>query len=434
MIINIHKFGPIENARIEFAPMTIFTGDSNLGKSYVNYLMYYLVRCTSQEELVHFFEKKSGLKKEFEITLHSIQHWMNNNVESFMRNFLNAPELTCSVEFELLPSDANKTFYCKYEEFKTSNDEETSNEEFFRVGNSVKISINDYSNEIFVPPFIKEKEFVISIEFSAYLQKILFGKYISQAFILPPARGAFVGENYTLKEKIGSSVGMYRLFLKDYDFATQYWSKKRKGTMRYSEQIERLVNGKLITKEGTQYIVLKTGKELPLSAAASSIKELSPLLYTLLLSGNNRTMSFCIEEPEAHLHPQMQVSMVDLLACCFNDGMMFQFTTHSDYVMQRINQLIKLEYIRQHDKNKFKEICSQFHLNEKHCLRKENIKTYYFELNKEGKVEIEELFITDFGFPMVTFFDVVQSMTTTEDVINNAIEDIQTRNRNDFKN
>lgn len=432
MIINIHKFGPIENARITFAPMTIFTGDSNLGKSYVNYLMYYLVRYTSREELIHFFESKKTQKKEFDVTLHSIQNWMNNSVEPFMRSFLNAPELVCSVEFELLPSETDKKFHLKFEEFESINTQETSNEDYFRSGNTVRITIDDYSNEFLLPNLLREKEFAFAIEFSSYFQKILFGKSISQAFILPPARGAFVGENYTLKEKIGSSVGMYRYFLKDYDFATQYWTKKRKRVTRYSEQIERLVNGKLITREGTQYIVLKTGKELPLSAAASSIKELSPLLYTLLLSGNRQIMSFCIEEPEAHLHPQMQISMVDLLACCFNDGMIFQFTTHSDYVMQRINQLIKLEYIRKNDNSKFKEICSQFNLSESHCIQKEKVKTYLFELNEEGKVLIEELTITDLGFPMVTFFDVVHSMTMTEDVINNAIEDIHIENKHDF--
>ena len=70
-------------------------------------------------------------------------------------------------------------------------------------------------------------------------------------------------------------------------------------------------------------------------------------------------MSFCFEEPEAHLHPKMQVALADLVAACLNHDIFFQFTTHSDYFLQRLNQLIKLGIVKKKNEGKFKDICSE---------------------------------------------------------------------------
>lgn len=419
MKVYIKEFGPIRNAEVSLAPMTIFTGDSNLGKSYVNYLMYYLVRSLTVEALRDFFANKIKNKKgELNLTLDSLQNWMNGQAEKFMRNFLNAPELVCDVKFYLLEEKKNETYHIRYKEHENNNPEELPNT-FLNNRKSIEIEINDKKYETLFPAMGDIMPVALAIYFSGYIQEILFNKVIEQAFILPPARGAFVGENYTLKENISSSVGMYRYFLRDYDIATQRQIKRSK----YEKQIEQLVKGKLITKEGKQLLIMKNGNMLPLSAAASSIKELSPFLYTIQASSGMK-QSFCIEEPEAHLHPEMQIAVMDLLACCFSDGMQFQFTTHSDYIMQRVNQMIKLEYIRKKNSVEFKRICEQYRLSEHHCIKREDVKVYYFKADENGNVEIVDLVITEQGFPMVTFFNVVQAMSDIEDNLNNVIAEI----------
>ena len=49
-----------------------------------------------------------------------------------------------------------------------------------------------------------------------------------------------------------------------------------------------------------------------------------------------------IDEPESHLHPYCQILMARLIAACINAGIKVFVTTHSDYFVKEINNLIML--------------------------------------------------------------------------------------------
>ena len=48
------------------------------------------------------------------------------------------------------------------------------------------------------------------------------------------------------------------------------------------------------------------------------------------------------EEPEMGLHPQLQKQVVRLLIRMVNQQLMVVFTTHSDTLLQHINNMLKL--------------------------------------------------------------------------------------------
>lgn len=54
----INEYGPLKNTELSFAPMMVFTGDSNLGKSYVNYLWYYFMASFTPLVLSEFISSK----------------------------------------------------------------------------------------------------------------------------------------------------------------------------------------------------------------------------------------------------------------------------------------------------------------------------------------------------------------------------------------
>lgn len=60
-----------------------------------------------------------------------------------------------------------------------------------------------------------------------------------------------------------------------------------------------------------------------------------------------------IENPEAHLHPQGQVALGELLARCANDGVQIIVETHSDHVLNGIclaakNNIVLAEEVALH--------------------------------------------------------------------------------------
>ncbi|HPQ36929.1 MAG TPA: AAA family ATPase, partial [Synergistaceae bacterium] len=78
---------------------------------------------------------------------------------------------------------------------------------------------------------------------------------------------------------------------------------------------------------------------LPLWLTSSLVTELSPLL--LFLRGGDDFRSLVIEEPEAHLHLEMQKELARLLVRLVNSGLPVCITTHGDTFFQQMSNLVK---------------------------------------------------------------------------------------------
>ncbi len=78
---------------------------------------------------------------------------------------------------------------------------------------------------------------------------------------------------------------------------------------------------------------------LPLMNASSMISELAPVV--LYLRHLVRPADLLIlEEPEAHLHPSMQVQFVQEIATCVQRGIRVLLTTHSEWVLDELANVI----------------------------------------------------------------------------------------------
>ena len=80
---------------------------------------------------------------------------------------------------------------------------------------------------------------------------------------------------------------------------------------------------------------------IPLHAASSSVRGLSDL-YFFLKHAAERNHLLVIEEPESHLDTTNQIRSARLLARCVGVGLRVLVTTHSDYVIKEVNNLIML--------------------------------------------------------------------------------------------
>jgi hypothetical protein len=81
--------------------------------------------------------------------------------------------------------------------------------------------------------------------------------------------------------------------------------------------------------------------QLPVHLAASLIKSLSHLvIYFRHLATPNDFI--IIDEPELNLHPDSQILVARILAKIVNKGFKVMISTHSDYIVRELNNLILL--------------------------------------------------------------------------------------------
>ena len=89
-----------------------------------------------------------------------------------------------------------------------------------------------------------------------------------------------------------------------------------------------------------------TKQDIRLNRASSMVSELAPIvLFMRRIVGPGDTL--IIEEPEAHLHPAAQTQMAKTLAALVRAGVRVLVTTHSDWLLQEMANLVREGELRQ---------------------------------------------------------------------------------------
>ncbi|WP_457562690.1 AAA family ATPase, partial [Caminibacter pacificus] len=168
----------------------------------------------------------------------------------------------------------------------------------------------------------------------------------------------------------------------------------------------------------TKYYLNTNNKNLELHVTSSATVELLPIIVFLkhFITLNDKLL--IIEEPEAHLHPKAQIYMARFIALMVNYGIKVLITTHSDYIINELNKLIKLNFINQKKKEKYYE---KNDLSENFCLKPEQIAAYLFKEEKT-KVKVKKLFIDEYGISNENIDEVLEELTENAILLNEWID------------
>ena len=91
-----------------------------------------------------------------------------------------------------------------------------------------------------------------------------------------------------------------------------------------------------------------TEQDMRLTRSSSMVSELAPLV--LFIRGLVRPGdTLIIEEPEAHLHPAAQTQMAATLARLVRAGVRVLVTTHSDFMLQEVGNLMRVGMLKEKD-------------------------------------------------------------------------------------
>ena len=187
-----------------------------------------------------------------------------------------------------------------------------------------------------IPLFVNELDYARSQWIQARIQERRSGKSAEKSSGRELTKG--VG-NYALP--IHNNIDLFR------GIPNRVERDDNKPRGRFSAEVERMMGGRFSSTEGELRFTASDGDEpsfdIPLYLASSSAWEMSSLYFYLgYFMSNERSHFIIIDEPESHLDTANQIRLTRLLARLVNSGTKVLITTHSDYIVREINNLIML--------------------------------------------------------------------------------------------
>lgn len=392
--IIIKNFGPVKKAEIEITPLLVLIGEQATGKSTIAKLIYFF-KSLSDALLNRYLEST-----DFDIDLpRDVISVTREKFFDFFGSTLNLDEFIVTYYYcedgsltltltenkklaiQLSEYFQNKDFSSKLSSFKESFlilkkgielSEATSKTKLTNLFEHTQINfLRQFTttiNEIFSNVH-NDSSYIIAgrnatIGYSSFFESMLAASL--QKRLESQASNAYEAKEQTIEESLMldflQRVSNMRQFMNKYgDFEgiiqNAHEDKRKVLTIAHS-LVQKIIRGNY-TSGADEKIMLDDGNYVYLTNASSGQKEAIRILQDAFIAINSdNNVSRIIEEPEAHIFPEAQMYLLQLLAMLLNNKENNQIiiTTHSPYVLSVINNLMYAYKVGQKDSEKVNKI------------------------------------------------------------------------------
>lgn len=350
MRLTIENFSCIQEAKFEIGRVNIIIGKQASGKSLISKLVYFAnsiiqntiamrpeettldgyIRAT-QIEFTKLFPPKAWGNKKFHI------HFQNGDVgvSIFRKSLGKKTGYDVVVEFsdnikDLFMDHQRDLVRAESEIDKRSQDSEFPFLNYDLLGNVVKNS-------------------------ALKLKEMCDGNSQNWQLFIPAGRSFFtsLGKALTAFERSGfldpitMSFGEFFLNAKQRFDGEIFFYPRQKKNLELKSVMEIFFGGKYVSQKNEEFIETEDGRYIPLSFLSSGQQELLPLWLSVehAVTFRGTASNIFIEEPEAHIFPATQSALMQSLVGYIINGPRHEnrmfITTHSPYVLGKINNLIK---------------------------------------------------------------------------------------------
>ena len=137
-----------------------------------------------------------------------------------------------------------------------------------------------------------------------------------------------------------------------------------------------------------------------------------------------------MEEPEAHLHSDKQRKMGDIMSLMVANGAIMQITTHSENLLQRLQELSQLGYLKEHSsKEKFAEVCKKVDASTETVIQPDLISGYHLKFNDNNTVHIDTFDLMCDTLKIL--MEAQKKSVDTISILNKYVRDILNNNNNE---
>ncbi len=460
MKFTFNNVGLIDNTKLELADLTIICGENNTGKTYATYSIYGFYKnwkSHSREEL-HLVAKEAlresnGVQIDLnKIFLGKINELLKKASEKYSKNlnqiFSSGEEFFKNsiflAELEKEPSELN--FTKNYlEEISDAKGKPLATIE--KKENSSILEILITSNE--------QQDLDLTSRIAYATAQIIFKPYFPDIFISSTERtGAAIfskdlnfnearaleviaqqkDKKTKTKSDIPFGMKMFRgifenrypqpvennvEFIRHIEDLEKESSQVSKDCPEIILAFEEVVGGKykLVKNLGIRFFPKKSGikKGFSMLESSSAIRALLDINFYLKCAAEKGDI-LVIDEPELNLHPTNQRAFARLIVRLVNYGIKVFVTTHSDYIIQELNILIKLSAKTDHTR----KVQEKYKYEDGELLNYKKIKLFTtLPPNKRSKTyQLKESKITqDEGIEAETFDKNIHELNKIQEII-----------------
>ena len=426
--IAVENFGPIEKAEIDLRPLTVFVGESNTGKTYLAALIYALQRTFDgisrvpwsphrilqldrlyysqhtrsatqvlSEETQEILEKLNATGQPFKFS--DSPQWLQDrlqsdlvNSERFKDELRRCFDLEPASELIKFTQDQNDAMSVL---LKVSEEKQTLwSFEIYDSGSGITTdgSINN-NTALRHDDRAALRETLDTRDWKREPMRVFSWSGPAKSYYLPAARSGIMQSHGMIASslvdratrvgleqfsEIPTFSGMIADFLKQiisYEEGRVFSDEM----IRIAEALENeVLRGKIEVKKPAagypefRYRPQKTEQALRMSQSSSMVSELTPLILFLRRIVHPRD-TLIIEEPESHLHPAAQTKVALTLARLVRAGVRVIITTHSDWLLEQIGNLVREGEVMKLGKNKTEPTT---------WLTKEEVGAWWFRTDK----------------------------------------------------
>ena len=452
--ISVKNFGPIIEANIDISPLTIFVGKNSSGKSFLSLLIHCMFnpfddidsKYNSESFPIHSYEYLIENDKElFDEFDYELMEFIESKPslddklisQGFGRCYVKLIEEKIKNNWKVDLNDLNRKGEYPFEitlnnnTFKNSSGKLCSRD-FFKNINLEFSVVNEMNSEVIKITYLDD----LVLNFDYKLWNKMFGdenvsisqiiyilivdkliKTLKTNTVYIPASGdVFKNLNIYMSKEIRGNNNSTNIQKEVISNLLAFHESFEKGFF-YNlacEMEKEITGGELIFEEaelGKKIIFndVKNNVKLDLGLLSSSVRELLPIIMNLKFFLNKGDV-LILEEIENHLHPENQLILIKYLIKAINMGLNLVVTTHSDFIIEKMNNLIRLG-------NAKKEAFEELNYDESDILNFEDTRIYNFKKISDYNFEASKVDINFTGFNDENFSQVLRELYDESSII-----------------